>query len=198
MPLRDLEDLCVFHIRQRKGNWDHAEIQREILKQGKKYDVSDVGREHIALYADMTLPAQIILKLTLHNIRPKSHSSSTTTDVTPLIYYILSGRLVDIARIISQKLKLVTLSGRFGAKCQLAFPILIMGLVLDAKICIPVPVHEELKGPIDDKFISRLEGKDKKGKKKETSPTRILKCLATSTWNLNPLGILLLYICPVV
>jgi len=37
MPLRDPEDLCVFHIRQRKGNWDHAEIQREILKQGKKY-----------------------------------------------------------------------------------------------------------------------------------------------------------------
>jgi len=40
-----------------------------------------------------------------------------------------------------------------------------MGLVLDAKIHIPGPVHEELKGPIDDKFIARFKAKEKKEKK---------------------------------
>jgi len=79
---------------------------REIRKPWKKYDVSDAERGHRAFYGDMTLPTQIILKLILHKIRPKSHTSSTTTDVTILNYYILSGRLVNVARIIAKELKL--------------------------------------------------------------------------------------------
>ena len=29
MPLHDPKELCAFHIRQNRGNWDHAEIQRD-------------------------------------------------------------------------------------------------------------------------------------------------------------------------
>jgi hypothetical protein len=164
MPLRDPNDLCEFHRKQNSGNWDHEEIQRMILKEGKSYVKSTAGRPHLARKSDMTTPAQVILRLILHNIRPKSHISSTTLDVTPLIYFILAARQVDVARIISWELKTIALSGRLGPKCPLGFPGLILGLVLSQRIPLPDQIHEELTHPIDDAFIDRYLNDAKKGK----------------------------------
>jgi hypothetical protein len=60
----------------------------------------------------MTLPAKIVLKLILHNIQPNSHLSDTTLDVTPLIFYILKKKKVDIARTIAEEMKRVALQGK--------------------------------------------------------------------------------------
>jgi hypothetical protein len=62
----------------------------------------------------MTTPAQVVLKLILHNIRPKSHVYSTPVENTPLIYSILTGTPVDVTRIIAHELKIIALNGVFG------------------------------------------------------------------------------------
>jgi len=145
-PLDDPNELCEYHEHLARGNFNHDEIERTILKAGRQYDVNDVGRKHRAKYAGLNLPAQVTLKLILHNIRPKSHISTTTLPVVALIYYVLKGEKVDIACTIANEMKLVTLQGKFPVKKQL-----------------PPTVHEEIKNPIDDGFIARnIEKKRRK------------------------------------
>jgi hypothetical protein len=100
--------------KQNQGNWDHDLIQKSILMEGRFYEVSRAGRPYRALTGDMTTPAQVVLKLILHNIRPKSHVYSTPVENTPLIYSILTGTPVDVTRIIAHELKIIALNGVFG------------------------------------------------------------------------------------
>jgi hypothetical protein len=162
-PLADEDELDEFHDRRNKGNFDHDEIKRTILLEGANYDISDAGREYRARYSVMTLPAKITLKLILHNIQPNSHLSDTTLDVTPLIYYILTCKKVDIARTIAEEMKRVALQGLSEPRTRLFFPGLIMGLLKESRLHMPSSVHEEIKNPIDDIFIARhIEGKKKR------------------------------------
>ncbi|RHN45058.1 hypothetical protein MtrunA17_Chr7g0226131 [Medicago truncatula] len=94
------DELCPFHLQQNKGNWDHQVIQETILKPGTGYEKSVTGRSHVKK-CNMNPIAQTICKLILFNINPKSHLSTCTIDIPPLIYYILSDEPVDIARIIA-------------------------------------------------------------------------------------------------
>jgi hypothetical protein len=114
MPLRSPDELCAFHKKQNQGNWDHDLIQRTILKEGCSYEISQAGRAYRALKSDMNTPAQVVFKLILHNIRPKSHVFSTPVENTPLIYSILAGISVDVSRIIAHELKIIALNGVFG------------------------------------------------------------------------------------
>ncbi|AES78417.2 hypothetical protein MTR_7g031230 [Medicago truncatula] len=98
------DELCPFHLQQNKGNWDHQVIQETILKPGTGYEKSVTGRSHVKK-CNMTPIAQTICKIILFNIKPKSHLSTCTIDIPPLIYYILSDQPVDIARIIASELK---------------------------------------------------------------------------------------------
>ncbi|KEH25675.1 hypothetical protein MtrunA17_Chr6g0462331 [Medicago truncatula] len=150
--------LCAFHEKQTKGDWNHEEIAQGIFREGKTYERNPNGQPIKAHKHDMNTPAQVILHLILHNIRPKSHTSSTTLDVTPLLYYILANEQVDIARVISQEMKIVAESGiKPPAKhnCPLTFPGLIIGLCHKARIVIPAQVHETIKHPITDTYIGR-------------------------------------------
>ncbi|WJX66010.1 hypothetical protein P8452_50607 [Trifolium repens] len=153
----------VWKVYSRRGRKVHDLIQRTILKEGRSYDVSVAGRPHRALKGDMTTPAQVIFKLIVHNIRPKSHTFSTTVEVTPLIFSILNGTAVDVARIIATELRNIALNGKFTTRCPLGLPGLVMGLVLSFRISIPPQVHETISHPIDDVFIAR--NIDKKIKK---------------------------------
>jgi len=111
----------------------------------------------------MTPIAQTVCKMIFFNIQPKSHLSTCTVDIPPLIYYILTDQSVDIARIIASELKDVALSNK--DRVPLAFPGLIMGLIISLRIKIPSQVYEELQNPITDAIIARHSDKDKKGKK---------------------------------
>lgn len=80
------------------------------------------------------------MTLVLYNIRPRSHTPSIPLDTAYLLYYILDNRQVNIARIISNVIKMISKSGhRLGSKipCTLAFSGLIMGMCIRARISIP-------------------------------------------------------------
>jgi len=138
-------------------------IRETILKPGTGYEKSVTGRDHVAKKRNMTPIAQTVYKLILFNIKLKSHISTCTLDVTPLIYYILSDQQVGVARIIASEIKEVALSTK--DRIPLSFPGLIMGLILSLHIKIPSQVHEELQNAITTEIIARHSDKETKGKK---------------------------------
>jgi len=172
-PLRpgDMDD---FHIKQNMGHFTlpepHEEIKRFILLEGCNYDVSEAGREYRAQYKALTNPAKIIQKFLLHNVMPNSHLSDCVVEVCPLIYYILKGIKVDIARTIAWEMRKVTLQGKGERETRLSFPGLIMGLIKDSGMRLPNAVHEQIRNPINDAFISRYIMEEKKREKASGHP----------------------------
>jgi len=140
-----------FYDKQNNGTFSlpaqHEEIKNFLLLEGFNYDISEARREHRAQYKFMTNPAKIIQKFILYNIMPNSHLFDCTVDVCPLIYYILKGIKVDIARTITWELRKVTLQGKGEQTTRLSFPGLIMGLLKDTNIRLPNVVHEKNQKP---------------------------------------------------
>lgn len=126
------------------------------------YIKSAVGRAHKALYADMNANVSVVFKFIVHNVLPKSHTSDTTMKVTPLIWCIMPGTQVDVARLIANELKSVALKCATGSKASLNFPGLIMSLLISKGVEIPEPADEEIQHPIDDTFISSLVKREKR------------------------------------
>ena len=176
-PLEDESDLDAFHDFQNKGTFDiepmKEKIKKTIMLEGANYDVSDAGREYRALYKHMTNPAKVMLKFILYIVKLNIHLSDCTVDVCPLIYYILKGIKVDIARTIAWELRKVTLQGKGESTTRLSFPGLIMGLIKDTNMILPTAVHEFIKNPINDEFITCcIMGETKKGKSSHASSSR--------------------------
>lgn len=175
--LVDEDEMDEFHAYQNQGTFTvepmKETIKRAILLEGKTYDVSDRGREYRAQYKFMNKTAKFITKFLLHNVKPNSHLSDCTVDVCPLIYYIMKGIKVDIARTIAWELKLVTLQGKSEKRARLAFPGLIMGLIKDTRMKLPTAVHEQIRNPVNDDFIKRyIMGEVKETKSKKASSSR--------------------------
>lgn len=178
-PLDDQGVLDDFHDKQNRGVFlldkNHATIKKYIMLEGESYEKSDAGRENIALNKLMKKPARLVLRFILHNVRPKSHLADCTVNVCPLIYYILKGKKVDIARTIAWELRLVALQGHGEPKTRLSFPGLIMGLIKDTEMNMPTAVHDIISNPINDDFITRHiwnDTKKDKGKGKKASSSR--------------------------
>ena len=168
-PLHYPDDLDDFHAKQNSGNFTlpgpHEEIKRFILLEGCNYDVSDAGREYRAQYKALTNPAKIIQKFLLYNVIPNSHLSDCIVEICPLIYYILKGIKVDIARTIAWELRKVSLQGKGERETRLSFPGLIMGLIKDSGMRLPNAIHEQIRNPINDAFIScYIMGKPKRAR----------------------------------
>ncbi|MCI37526.1 hypothetical protein A2U01_0058750, partial [Trifolium medium] len=92
--------------------------------------------------------AQLLILLILHNIQPRSHLFDATVNIMGLLYCIHDGVDVDVARLISNEMKSIAESGVTDLsrpKCPLAFPGLIMGLVIEAQVNIPQFVHEKIQ-----------------------------------------------------
>jgi len=134
-PLRPGE-LDDYHTKHNMGHFTlpdlFEEVKKFVLLEGCSYDVSEAGREYRAQYKALTNPAKIIQKFLLHNVMPNSHLSDCLVEVCPLIYYILKGIKVDIARTIAWEMRKVTLQGKGERETRLAFPGLIMGLIQDS------------------------------------------------------------------
>jgi len=170
-------DMDDFYAKQNNGHFTlpgpHEDIKRFILLEGCNYDVSDAGREYRAQYKAMTNPAKIIQKFILYNVIPNSPLSDCIVEICPLIYYILKGIKVDIARTIAWELKKVTLQGKGERETRLSFPGLIMGLIKDFGMRQLNAVHEHIRNPINDAFITHyIMGEAKKGKGKPASSSR--------------------------
>ena len=148
--------LCPYGEKNRQGNWNFRKIEKDILLKDRRFIKNAAGKLQKALYADMNANASVVFKFLVHNVVPKSHTSDTTMKIVPLIWSIVKGMEVDIARIISNEMKSVTLNCATSGKASLTFPGLIMGLLRANGIKIPTPADEEILHPIDDTFVSSL------------------------------------------
>ena len=148
--------LCPDGEKNWEGNWIFRKIKKDILLKDRRFIKNVAGKLQKVLYADMNANASVVFKFLVHNVVPKSHTSDTTMNIVPLIWSIIKGMEVDIARLISNEMKSVTLNCATSAKASLTFPGLIMGLLRANGIKIPTPADEEILHPIDDTFISSL------------------------------------------
>ena len=147
---------CDYGERAATGNWPPDRIEREIFLPGRQYVPSKAGNRNIAAFADMTVRAAVVFKFLVHNVWPKSHVTMATKVVTPLIWHICRGGEVDVARIVSEELRHMTLSGVTRPETRITFPGFVMGLLQAKGVQIPMPSHEQLTSQIDDKYIQGL------------------------------------------
>ncbi|KAL5078387.1 hypothetical protein RYX36_017371 [Vicia faba] len=97
-------------------------------------------------------------------------------DTTKLLHLMMTGRRIDVARIISNEMRNVAESGKeFGSgiksSCPLVFPGLIMGLLISSRVRLPNLTIFKIKTKVDDKYVDLycLENKIKKKEMGETS-----------------------------
>jgi len=135
-----LPTLCAYGDKCSKDNWNFWKIEKDILLKDRRFIKNAAGKLQKALYSNMTANAGVVFKFLVHNVVPKSHTSDTTMKIVPLIWSIIKGMEVDIARLISNEMKSVTLNCALRAK----------------GIKIPTPADEEIQHPINDTFISSL------------------------------------------
>ena len=144
--------LCEYGRKEEARAWNHNRIVRDILLPGKRYNRGKNEEPTTANFSDMTLEAAIIFQFLVHNVVPRSHVTTTPTSATPLIWHIIRGGEVDVARIISDQLKHVALSGLLHKATKLSFPGFIMGLVHAQDVQIPA-CDEKIKGVVSDRYI---------------------------------------------
>jgi hypothetical protein len=152
------DQLCAFSQALARGNWPLTNISNAIFLQGRSFQLNAAGEAIRVLRDDLNTTAQVILLLIVHNLKPRSHTSTATMDSAGLLYYILANLQVDIARVIANEMKGIAESGiKPGPKptCVLAYPGLIMGLCINARVKIPSQVSEVITGPVNDAYISR-------------------------------------------
>jgi hypothetical protein len=110
-----------------------------------------------AVSNDMTKLARLALLFILHNVRPKSHLSDINMPVLELVHCLFARIKVDVAKIISDEMKVIALSGvsdQSKTKCLLAYPALIMGLIENARLYVPANSQDKLV-VINDKHVER-------------------------------------------
>lgn len=146
--------LCAYGEMERDKDYSFRQIARDILLPGKTYNKGKKSQEYTtANFRDMKLEAGIIFQFLVHNVVPRSHVTTTPMAALPLLWHILQGGQVDVARIISDQMKHVALCGFIGKITKLSFPGLLMGLLKDQGVIIPEPRTEKLKGVVDDRYI---------------------------------------------
>ncbi|KAL5100989.1 hypothetical protein RYX36_005316 [Vicia faba] len=155
-------------------------ISKAILLEGRSMERNSSGVAIRYLRDDLKPKAQVLLLFILHNVRPRSHASTFTMDMTKLLNLMMTGQRIDVARIISNEMRNVAESGReFGSRIKssfpLVFPSLIMGLLIASRVRLPNLTIFKIKTKVDDKYVDRycLEKKIKKKETGETSSTTL-------------------------
>ncbi|GAU37821.1 hypothetical protein TSUD_276390 [Trifolium subterraneum] len=152
---RDSEDdLCDYASTLARGNWDIPGITELLLLPGCNIKNGKSGLPVRAKGEDMTPLARLALLFFLHNVILRSHISDATMPILRLIYCFYKGNQVDIAKVISQELMEVVLSGieKRTRPSMLPFPALIIGLIRKAGIIVSTTFRDPL-GTIDDKHL---------------------------------------------
>jgi hypothetical protein len=122
--------LCTYGKRNAQGNWKYEQIERDIMLKGRYFVRKDNGDIKHALTKEMNAKACLVFQFLVHNALPRAHTSDAPKAVLPLIWCIMKGVQVDIARIIANEMKQIALKCATGAKkIALIYPGLIMGLL---------------------------------------------------------------------
>jgi hypothetical protein len=130
-----------------------------VLREGASIEYSKTGEAPLrAMRDDIRKFHQLLFLLVTSNILPKSHTSDAPMSILSLIYFIDQNLEVDVARVISQEMKHMVLSGirvtPLRAQCNLAFPGLIMGIINETRIAIPQHV-DHFVATVDDVHANR-------------------------------------------
>ncbi|KAF1892868.1 hypothetical protein Lal_00035512 [Lupinus albus] len=107
------------------------------------------GRPKRIYQKDMTTLAQIWMIFFLHNVIPNSHVSSFPLYDCHLLYCILAGVEIDVARLMATQIYKVAVKG--GKKGTMDFPSLITSFC--ARQGVQVTATEPIKKPITKKYI---------------------------------------------
>ncbi|GAU51057.1 hypothetical protein TSUD_282530 [Trifolium subterraneum] len=167
------ETLCAFQKQRARKNWDIDIMRRKLLRPNHDFAYGTTNKPLRALREDMRTFTQLLFLLVLYNILPNSHTFDAVMNILGLIHYLNEGLEVDLAGIISNWMKEITMCGHPDKKLKLAvvrssspmgFPCLIMGLCTANRIHIPEIGSEEI-GVIDDDYVDRYC----KPKKKRTA-----------------------------
>lgn len=102
---------CEYVKSLARGNWNIELVKNALVMTGKSYEVNASGAPNKFLRKKLKTAARVMMTLVFYNIRPRSHTTSIPLDIAYLLYYILDNREVDIARIISNEIKLIFKSG---------------------------------------------------------------------------------------
>jgi hypothetical protein len=153
------DELCAYSKHVARGNWDVPALTQTVLREGRNIEYNRTRDVPLrALRDDILKFHQLLFLLVTHNILPKSHTSDAPMRMLALIYYIDQDLEIDIARVISQEMKNMVLSGirptPLKASCNLAFPGLIMGLLNEARVALPQHVDHFVL-TIDDAHANR-------------------------------------------
>jgi hypothetical protein len=153
------DELCEFSKHVARGNWDVPGLLQDVLREGASIEYSKNGDAPLrALRDDIQKFHQLLFLLVTCNILPKSHTSDAPIRMLTLIHYMDQDREVDVARVISQEMKNMVLSGirptPLKTSCNLAFPGLIMGLLTEARVTIP-PHVDHFVATINDVHANR-------------------------------------------
>ncbi|GAU51860.1 hypothetical protein TSUD_416440 [Trifolium subterraneum] len=152
----DSDQLCEYSEMLVRQNWPVEDMVRDIFIEGESFQLNNQREERRAIKETLTIPAQIIHLLICYNLKPRSHVHTAPMDRATLIWYILTGREVDIARVIANEMRSVAESGiKNDAKPVLPYPGLIIGLCEAEHVHIPAIVSHTTDKLINDKYIKR-------------------------------------------
>src|SRR4051812_29036346 len=157
LPFEDGE-LCDYHVQLARGNFDWEHLREVLCMSGHSYDLNPSQQPQKFSRKVLTINAQVLMSVVLHNLRPRSHTSSLPAESAALVARMIEHEPIDITRIIANELKRVALSGtRHGdrAPCKLIFPGLIMNLCKKARVQIPSEGLMSIDTFIDNIFIER-------------------------------------------
>ncbi|KAI5395888.1 hypothetical protein KIW84_062175 [Lathyrus oleraceus] len=97
----------AYSKKMQRGSWNISRISQAIFERGRTVvkNVAEVPTNFKK--EDMTTIAQVALTLMLYNIRPRSHTSTIPVESSYLLYYIIDGMEMDVARIIANEIKAI-------------------------------------------------------------------------------------------
>ncbi|KAL5082292.1 hypothetical protein RYX36_010713 [Vicia faba] len=104
-----------------RGNWDINLVADTLALEGGSYETNVMWAPKKFLTKNLTTMAQVFMTLVLYNIRSKSHTSSIPLDTAYLLYYIIDEKRVDVARVISNEMKMIALKEFFGRSVENTF-----------------------------------------------------------------------------
>jgi hypothetical protein len=155
--------LCTYAKKNAQGSWTYQQIERDIMNKGRYFVKNDKGEIKHALTKEMNAKACLVFQFLVHNALPGAHTSDAPKAVLPLIWCIMKGVQVDIARIIANEMKGVALKVATGAKkVALFYPGLIMALLKAHGVTIFGPFDEDIEGTITDTSIRTWEKREQR------------------------------------
>ncbi|KAK2445378.1 hypothetical protein QL285_016318 [Trifolium repens] len=152
---------CVYTQSVARGNWDVSAITQTLLEHGRQLVWNRQNTHPVrALKEDLTIPSQLLLLFTLHNVIPRFHTSDATMRVLQFMHYMENNLEIDVARVIANEMREMVLTGLRPTKLKgnsaLGFPGLIMGLIKEqAHLTLPSDIDLTLT-EFDDAEARRL------------------------------------------